>query len=151
MSLQPLSKPAEIYSCPSLLFSSKRQTISLFIGGKKIYHPLSWWGKLESQQSEDAAGNVAEDNILWITYSSLSELRLFFFHSNPLLCYFGGEQELAISSLNSYCKWRDFGQTEWEEDSQPWVPTETHLSFYHAFSCWRKRGRGGPGVGCRSR
>lgn len=36
MSLQPPSKAAEIYSCPSLLFSSKRQTVSLFIGGKKI-------------------------------------------------------------------------------------------------------------------
>lgn len=43
-----------------------------------------------------------------------------------------------ISSLNSYCEWRDFGQTEWEEDSQLWVPMETHLSFYHALSCWRE-------------
>lgn len=36
MSLQPFSRAAEIYSCPSLLFSSKRQTVSLFIGGKNI-------------------------------------------------------------------------------------------------------------------
>lgn len=136
-------------SCPCLLFSSKRQTVSLFIGGKKKYRPLSWWGKLDSQQGEDAAGNIAEENILGITYSSLtvlSELRLFFFHSNPLLCYFGGEQELVISSLNSYCEWRDFGQTEWEEDSQLWVPTETHLSFYHGLSWWRKGKRGRWGV-----
>lgn len=35
MSLQPLSKSAEIYSCPSLLYYSKRWTIFLFICGKK--------------------------------------------------------------------------------------------------------------------
>ena len=141
MSLQPLSKAAEIYSCPRLLSSSKWQTTSSFISDKKI-PPNVMVGEIwKSQQGGGIAGNIAEDYIFCVCPPPLflivlAELWLFFFLSNPLLCYSGGELELVISGLNSPWEWRDFGQTGWEEDSQLWVPTETHLSFYRALCCW---------------
>lgn len=154
MSLQSLSKAAAICSCPRLLSSSKCQMISFFISDKKM-PPNVMVGEIwKGQQGGDVAGNIAEDYLfcasptpLFLTV--LAELWLFFFLSNPLLCYSGGELELVISGLNSPCEWRDFGQTGWEEDSQLWVPTETRLSFYCALCCWRE-GKGSRGV-CRTR
>lgn len=150
MSLQPLSKAAEIYSYPRFLSSSKCQTISLYISDNKI--PLNVMGEKiwKGQEGGDIAGNIAEDCVfcasptpLFLTV--LAELWLFSFLSNPLLFYSGGELELVISGLNSPCKWRDFGQTDWEEDSQLWVPTETRLSFYCALCCCSREGKGSRG------
>lgn len=146
--VQPFSRGAEICSSSRLL-SSKRYTIAFFLS--KQISPNGVGEIWKGQQGVDIAGNIAEDYIFSASpapffLTVLAELWLFFFLSNPLLCYSGGELEPVISGLNSPCEWRDFGQTGWEEDSQLWVPTETHLSFYRALCCWRERSRGVTGL-----
>lgn len=66
-------------------------------------------GRWKGQQGGDIAGNIAEDYIFSASpahffLTVLAELWLFFFLSNPLLCYSGGELEPVISGLNSPCE-----------------------------------------------
>lgn len=82
--------------------------ISLFISNKKIPPNVTVGEIWKGQQGGDIARNIAEDYIFSASpaphfLTVLAELWMFFFLSNPLLCYSGGELELVISGLNSPC------------------------------------------------
>lgn len=92
MGLQPLSKAAEIYSCPSLLSSSKRQAVSLFVGDKKKIAHCHSGGNLKVSrvgiqlETQQRTTFCASPTPLFLTV--IAVLWLFFFCSNPFLWFF---------------------------------------------------------------